>query len=377
MSDFNFAPQIPQPTANTNNNSQRQSNIDWDGYWEYIAEQLGGEGTHSLIGVPTNIYELGMQEQQEQVLPWDATTQNNQGWRLEKYEDGNPKDKSAHLEQRMYKRQMQECLVYTPQPVAQAAVAVDFMEVMIDRSKFFGDSEKPSPFREIIGKNGFVPAGMRGKGNYIVKPFNLRHINVNRQKDGAAPHYAIAKNGMLYNMAEWAGVLDGNNNFHIEEIGKLIGKPLNFDVEVKWERWTKDGSERKKLVINVKPASKLSPRDKKYFDDEIAPKIDESSFGMLLFKGKNDENTIKMMRKEVYTTMSFALNWDESDLKSQIKDVHSEWFDTSGYTAPQKAPEPKKEEPTQSVSSPVKQPESAPVEPETVGDSFDFDDDQL
>jgi len=338
---FNFV--VDTPAQESRPQQQRESNVDWDEVNNYQAEVLG-IGKHQLIGVVTQLYDLGIQERQEQVILWDAKGQKDHEWRLETWEDsGAQKDASARLEQRKYKGKMEECLVFQPQDVAQMAIAVDFPEKMMNLNKFFnpeGDTVE-KPFRDIIGQNGF--GGFRiidGKRvNLIAKPFNLLETDVNRNKKDVAPHKAFAKNSMMYDLADYCGVLTEEDNFHISDISSLLGKVCMFEVEVKWNTW-KDratGADRRRLETDIRPASRMSPRDESYFNSDIKPKIDEDSFGGLLFSGGNRERDLKEARAVVINMMHLAKNWGDSKLKvelEQSKSIHTENIESKPTSTP-------------------------------------------
>lgn len=324
---FNFVVETPKQESRPQ--QQRESNVDWDAVNNYQASVLG-IGKHSLIGVVTNLYDLGLQERQEQMVLWDAKGQDDHGWHLETWEDsGAQKDPSAKLEQRKFKGKMQECLVYKPTDVPQMAIAVDFPEKMLNLGQFFtpdAESEE-KPFRDIIGTNGF--GGFRiidGKRiNVLAKPFNLNEVDVNRNKKDTAPHKAFAKNGMLYELADYCGVLDDNENFHITDISKLLGKACMFEVEVKWNTWNDKttGEERRKLETDIRPASRMSPRDEAYYNSDLKDKLDPEANGGLLFSGGNSEKTLKEVRAAVVNTMQLAKNWEGSALQKELAELRA------------------------------------------------------
>ncbi|AHK11586.1 hypothetical protein S140_179 [Shewanella sp. phage 1/40] len=327
LMQFEFV--VETPKQDTKPQQQRESNIDWDEVNNYQAEVLG-IGKHQLIGTISSLVDLGIQPRAEQVVLWDAKAQGDSGWRLEVYEDsGIQKDESARLEMRKYRGKEQECLVYQPKDVAQMAIAVDFPEKMMNLGKFFnpeGDQTE-KPFRDIIGNNGF--GGFRiidgRRTNVIAKPFNLLETNVNSKKKDTPAHFAFAKNSMLYSLADYCGVLDDNENFHIKDIGKLLGKVCMFEVEVKWNTW-KDkttGEEKRKLETNILPSSRMSPRDLSYFESDLKAKIDQDGYGGLLFSGGNRERDLKEARAAVINTMQLATNWDTSKLKGELEAVKS------------------------------------------------------
>lgn len=373
---YNFNPQTPQQQSN--NYTPRESNVDFDALFEYQLEKLGGEGKHDFIGVISRLDELGVQEQDVQTIPWDDKAKAEHAWRFETGDDGNVKDSSAKVVTTKYAGKEQECLVYSRKPVAQVAISVDFPEVMMNLSQFYNpDStdQKEKPFREIIGLNGFLPEFKRGKGAVIAKPFNLNHINVNRQKKDAKPHYAIAKNSLLYSMAEWVGALDDEGNFHNTDLGKLIGEPMNFEVEVKVNKWNSGGKENKRLEVSITPTSKLSVRDRKAYDEELSPLVSDDLFGVLMFSGGNEETSLKEVRKATVNTMKMSSNWETSKLKEELEKVNPNVLGISSGSS-QQGNSPEGVQSPKEEAKPAEKAPQKPVENVTHNEPpFEFDDD--
>lgn len=320
---FTFNPEVPKQSPRPQ--QQRESNVDWNKVNDYQASVLG-IGKHSLIGRIVQLYDLGLQERQEKSIPWDATGQQDHGWRLEiNAETGKQKDPSAKIEMGKYKGKEQEILTYKPTDVSQMAIAVDFPEKMMNLSQFFNPEgeQVEKPFRDIIGQNGF--GGFRivdgNRVNVIARPFNLAETNVNRNKKDAPYHSAFAKNGMLYELADYCGALAPDGNFHIADLTNLIGKVCMFEVEVKWNEWKdkKSGEVKRKLETDIKPSARMSPRDEAYYNSDLKPKIDDDVLGGLLFQGGNRERDLKEARAIVINTMSLAKNWNESKLKAELE----------------------------------------------------------
>lgn len=376
---FNFV--VETPKQDVRPQQQRESNVDWNAVNDYQANVLT-IGKHQLLGVVTQLYDLGIQERPEQVIVWDAKGQADHGWRLEVYENsGKQKDESARLEQRKFKGKSEECLIFQPKDVAQMAIAVDFPEKMLNLGQFFNPDGESSekPFRDIIGQNGFN--GFRNidgkRVNVIARPFNLLETNVNSKKKDAPVHMAFAKNSMVHNLADYCGVLDGEGNFHISDISKLLGKVCMFEVEVKWNTW-KDkttGEEKRKLETDIRPASRMSPRDEAYFNSDIKSKIDESMLGGLLFSGGNAEQALKEVRAVVLNTMQLAKNWEGSVLKQELEALAGQKGEPSSTANPTpttttKPPEPQPKPSSQQSNTVVAAKVNNVVEDE-------FEDDQI
>ena len=353
---FTFNPEVPKQSPRPQ--QQRESNVDWDKVNEYQASVLG-IGKHSLIGRIVQLYDLGLQERQEKSIPWDATSEKDHGWRLEiNPETGLQKDPSAKIEMGKYKGKEQEILTYKPTDVSQMVIAVDFPEKMMNLSQFFNHEgeQVEKPFRDIIGQNGF--GGFRivdgNRVNVIARPFNLAETNVNRNKKDAPYHSAFAKNGMLYELADYCGALAPDGNFHIADLSNLLGKVCMFEVEVKWNEWKdkKSGETKRKLETDIRPSARMSPRDEAYYNSDLKPKLDDDVLGGLLFQGGNRERDLKEARAIVINTMSLAKNWNESKLKAELEATRAGSQQSSSQT-PVEAPEKHVSASSQSVNTVV------------------------
>ena len=366
MKDFSNAfsdVELPQQQS-SGGGERRQSDVDWDAFGDKQIEVIGAKmqddkGTRKgVIGVITNAYELGTQEQDEQTIPVDSQDYANHEWRLEKYEDsGQQKDPTAKIEERWYKKKKQECLVYTPPSVKQFALAVDFPEIMFPYGEFFEGSET-KPLRVILGKEGFIPKGKAEKAgtrNLIAKPFNLKHVNVNRGKDGAEPHYALAKNGKVVKIAGFAEILDENGNFHAQEVGKFIGKAVMCDLSVEVQRWESNGEQRSKVVVDAEVVGSLGPRDVPFYESDLKPLLSEDLFGFVLFEGDNDEETLKILNGAVINTMKLSPEFGKSKLAEQLEKIKSEYTSekqssNNSNSATDTSEKEDKSEPDQSVN---------------------------
>lgn len=327
MKDFSNAfgsVELPQQTQTQTTNTNYESKVDWDGFNAKQNELLGGYGKHQVIGVCSNVYDLGVQEQDEQTVPVSDKDFDNHKWRLETWENsGKQKDESAVIEEKFWKGVKQECLTYTPPAVKQFAMAVDFPEVIFPYGDFF-EGGKDAPLRLIHGKEGFKTkkkVAEVGNFNFLAKPFKLNHVNVNRGKDGVQPHYALAKNGKVVEIAGYADVLDDNGNFHAQDAGKLIGRPVMCEVKVEKQEW-KDkttGEPRSKDVVDFVITGKLGPRDVPFYESDLKPKMTEDLFGFVLFDSENDENTVKTINSAIVNTMKLSPEFEGSKLSAQLE----------------------------------------------------------
>lgn len=378
--DFSNAFSDVKPINNGgNDSSSNTSTIDWNAFNAKVLDVMEGVGSRNMLGYISQVVDLGLQELDEQVVVWDDKNKKDHAWRFEPRKDKDGKeiegqvgDPTASLKTLQRKGKDVECLVYQPQPVRQAAISVDFPENMFPYGEFFEGSDD-KPYRVIIGENGFLTkerTNKAGTWNIVAKPFNLKHINVNRQKDGAKPHYALAKNGMLYNIAEFTDSLDGDGNFHSTELGKLIGKPLMFDVNVAQDDYG--------VKIDVKPSGRLAKRDQKAWDEEVSDLMKDEYLGFVLFDGNNDEETLKKLNNKIINTLKMSPDFESSGLKKELEKVGK----LGNYTPPQSNSESTSSEESTNTQEEQKPSENVVQEPVANNevtpspDMIDFDDDK-
>lgn len=190
---------------------------------EHLVAAAGGGKQRSLPGIITGIYDLGLQKLD------DAAIQVTDGEWLKRFPeyDGTPEGEQAVIakagreDARFEVFEGNMCFRYKQKPVQQVAVSVDFPQIVVDKGSFFGDS-KPMPLRLILN----------GEFNRLVqKPFNLRSMNHNQGKPGAAK-WALAKNSQLHKLADAAGILDTDGLFKAERLDELLGKVVQFQIRL-------------------------------------------------------------------------------------------------------------------------------------------------
>lgn len=366
-----FSIELPSQSNDSQVNSGKGSGnvdrpqVDWAAKDNHLAEVLG-IGKHNLIGHISLLSEVGIQALPEQSIPFDDKAKAEQGWRLEMKEDGvTPKCVGARLEKRYMKGKGEvEVLVYPQVDVTQVAISVDFPEKLVTLSKYFNPiatEHKALPFRDIIGAHGWGGFKFDKEGSrkdVVAKPFNMKHTNVNMNRKDAKPHYAFGKTSMIYDLANYCNVLDEEGNFHIKDLSKLLGKACMFSVEVEWNEYkTKAGGDARKLVTKISPSATMSPRDAKFYQEELLPLLDSDVAGMLMFKGGNRERDLVACNQLLINTMSFARNWKDSKLKEELEAL-------KGRELSNNAPDPVEVGDTarQVAEVAVKAPQSKPVE---------------
>lgn len=206
--------------------SQDRKQVDYKALNAHLVAVAGGGKQRSLPGIITGIYDLGLQKLD------DAAIQITDAEWLKRNPtfDGDVNSEAAKAivaasnreDTRFEEFEGQMCFRYKQKPVQQVAVAVDFPQIMADKASFFTDESKPMPLRMILN----------GEFNRLVqKPFNLRSMNHNQGKPGAAK-WALAKNSQLHKLADASGLLDDDGLFKAERLDELLGKVVQFQIRL-------------------------------------------------------------------------------------------------------------------------------------------------
>lgn len=204
--------------------STERRQVDYKALNEHLVAVAGGGKQRSLPGIITGIYDLGLQKLDDAAI---QVTDAEWVKRFPEY-DGTPAGEAAVIakagreDARFEEFEGNYCFRYKQKPVQQVAVCADFPQIMADKSLHFTGESNPMPLRLILN----------GEFNRLVqKPFNLRSMNHNQGKPGAAK-WALAKNSQLHKLADASGILDKDGLFKAERLDELLGKVVQFQIRV-------------------------------------------------------------------------------------------------------------------------------------------------
>ncbi|QPB10535.1 hypothetical protein QGX23_gp117 [Pseudomonas phage PN09] len=214
-----------QTTGNaTTAGSENRKQVDYKALNAHLVEAAGGGKQRSLPGIITGIYDLGMQVLDDAAIP---VTDADFLKRYPEY-DGSAAGNEAVIAKagrenaRFEEFEGNMCFRYKQKDVQQVAVCADFPQIMVDKSLHFTGTSNPMPLRLILN----------GEFNRLVqKPFNLRQMNHNQGKPGAAK-WALAKNSQLHKLADASGLLDKDGLFTSNRIDELLGKVVQFQIRL-------------------------------------------------------------------------------------------------------------------------------------------------
>jgi hypothetical protein len=275
--------------TNTQASSENKVKVDWAALDKYVVETSGLQSEEVLTGVISGIYDLGIQEQEDAKLEWNGTEEQE---REEIAKNGNTYFENLYdyesKKEKRYKR-------YPQKPVQSVAFAVDFPDILIDKSPFFGGESNPKPLRLLLGGE-FV---LKGGTKIVAKPFPL----VARKNEKTNNKWSFPFNSTIYKMAAAAKLVEQGEPFVPQEIDKLLGVALQFKARV----WFKDGYYNEKCAFSAGLGRGMK-----------APEFDDSILQIIQFDADNAEDQLKQLRISVRNTMARASDYAGSKLEGQL-----------------------------------------------------------
>ncbi len=284
-------------TTTTQNAGGERREVDWDGLNKHVIEMAKTQDKpRSIPGVIAGIIDLGEQnlEDAEQVFTGSAADEEKAI--AEKpatyFKDGfDEKGKPARL----------KC--WPQKPVQQMAAMIDFPQIMVDKGKFFGNSN-PQPLRVLLNREFTLPGD---KTKIVASPYNIRETK--HDIGGGKTTWAFAKNNGLHKLADAVGILDKNGLFTKDRIGELVGKVAQFQVQVFMKPGKNGGeffTENVKLVGMVPEGIPL-------------PEAPEGTLHLVNLFAANDPEAIKQLRVAVKNHIKRANNYEGSVLKTELE----------------------------------------------------------
>jgi hypothetical protein len=307
--------------------SERTSNVDYDLLNEAIFLATTAGKKKSIPGYVTGIYDLGIQNREDAEEEYNPTKSYPEGFSV--YAEGG-----------------KDMVRYPRKPCRTVALAIDFPQYQVDYSLHCTGESAPVPYRMLLNGTWGVFDEKEGKKVQTVTGFPLTLM---KDDNGS---WGVAKNSKLHALAEACEVLDEKGRFLPENLGLLLGKVAQFQVEVSLTP-SKDGS-RKYLNERIKLAGVVP-------EGLPVPELDPSLIHGLNFFGANDPDMVKKIRKVVKGTVKRAIDYPDSDIKKVIDTIEASNGNPSPSSAkpPSPAPAPTPKPPAK--ATPTKAPTPVPA----------------
>jgi hypothetical protein len=321
-----------QAPKGNSNNTPRQSNVDYEALNEHIFLSTTAGKKKSVPGIISGIYDLGVQNREDAEEDYNPTKTYPEGHEV--YEAGG-----------------KQMVRYPRKPCRMVALAVDFPQWKVDYAQFYRGESSPTPYRMLLNNTWGVWDDAEQKKVQTVTGFPLTLM-----KDDAGT-WGVAKNSKLHALAEATDCLDANGRFLPENLGLLLGKAAQFQVEVVLTP-SKDGS-KKYLNERIKLAGVIP-------EGLPVPELDESYIHGVNFDGANDPEMLKTVRKVVKDTIKRATNFEGSAIQQALASIESD--------APKSATQPTPSRPAPTVATTPRPKPTAPSKPAPVAASWEDDD---
>lgn len=318
--------------------------VDWKAMQKETVEIAALQNPETLIGIVSSIISLGVQQQPDGEYLFDGTPDDeakeiatNPSIRFEdraKFYDGGKWLENVRVK------------IVPRKDVEQVAVTIDFPEILIDKQKYFGKDADPKPLRLILGGE-FKPS--KDSPIIVAKPLALTV----RKNDKTYNEWSFMPNHTFYQMAVGAKLIEKGKPFLPDNIGQLIGKAFQFEVQV--------GFNEKGYYFEKCSFKAALGRG------QVVPQFDPSILSMVLFDVDNKEEYVKTLRASIKNTIKRAKNYQGSKIQQQLEGSQSSnsqqnvESNTNAQVSQQSAP-------NRAVEPPSYVTEEAPFDD---GDSFD------
>ena len=331
-------------TATTSTNTDRPQ-VDFDQLNQYTVDTAECEQPETLNGVVVGIIDLGNQKLPDAEYDVDSGDESLTVEELtDKYsadiESGKiskfdiVKDWSTRPPKEVIKK-------FVPQKDRQCITyAVDFMDIMLDKSQFFGEKSEPKPLRLYFGGQYYNTFSKKMMVQNLL-PLKITNIAKDPKNDKV---WSLNPKSQLHKMAVAAKLINTGDAFLPDRIDELLGKTLQFKVQIGFN----EKGDKKYYFEKMSFLGSIQKKDK--------PFEDVSTF-LIQMDEENDPEALKQIRKHLLNTMECATNFEGSALQKQLLEVRPNSFkDNSGSPSVVKKEESK-----------------APVDQQS-GDSNDDDD---
>ena len=332
-------------TSTTSTNTDRPQ-VDFDQLNQYVVDTAECEQPETLNGVVVGIIDLGNQKLPDAEYDVDSGDESLTVEELtDKYSDDiesgkirkfdTVKDYSTRPPKEVIKK-------FVPQKDRQCITyAVDFPDVMLDKSQFFGEKSEPKPLRLYFGGQYYNTFSKKMMVQNLL-PLKITNIAKDPKNDKV---WSLNPKSQLHKMAVAAKLINTGDAFLPDRIDELLGKTLQFKVQIGFN----EKGDKKYYFEKMSFIGALQRKDKPFEDVETF---------LIQMDSENDPEALKQIRKHILNTMEMATNFEGSALQKQLLEVRPNSFKDNTGSSP---------------SVVKKETIKAPVESTTSDSAFDDD----
>lgn len=329
--------------STTSTNTDRPQ-VDFAALEKYTVDTAECEQPETLNGVVVGIIDLGNQKLPDAEYDVDSGDESLTVEELtDKYSDDIEAGKISKFDivKDWSTRPPKEVIKkFVPQKDRQCITyAVDFMDIMLDKSQFFGEKSEPKPLRLYFGGSFY---NTHSKKMIVQNLLPLKITNINSDRNGK-PIFSLNPKSQLHKMAVAAKLINTGDAFLPDRIDELLGKTLQFKVQIGFN----EKGDKKYYFEKMSFLGSIQKKDKPFENVETF---------LIEMDSENDPEVLKNLRKHIINTQMMATNWSGSALEKQLNEVRPNSFKESTTTS----------------TSVVKKEVSAPVD--TNSDVLDEDD---
>lgn len=315
-------------TSTTSTNTDRPQ-VDFAALEQYTVDTAECEQPETLNGVVVGIIDLGNQRLPDAEYDVDSGDESLTVEELtDKYsadiESGKiskfdiVKDWSTRPPKEVIKK-------FVPQKDRQCITyAVDFMDIMLDKSQFFGEKSEPKPLRLYFGGQYYNTFSKKMMVQNLL-PLKITNIAKDPKNDKV---WSLNPKSQLHKMAVAAKLINTGDAFLPDRIDELLGKTLQFKVQIGFN----EKGDKKYYFEKMSFIGALQRKDKPFEDVETF---------LIQMDEPNDPEALKQIRKHLLNTMECATNFEGSALQKQLLEVRPNSFKDSGSPAVVKKEESK------------------------------------
>lgn len=271
--------------------------INYEQLNKYVVEAAGLQERETLVGYISQIVDLGTQKLPDVESVFTGTPEEEADIIAKQpdtyFKDGFDYEAKKQARFKCYPQKDQPCVAF----------AVDFPDIMIDKGKFFGESN-PLPLRMWLGGQFYS----KESGMVIGRPTPLRYTNLDKSRKTKA--WSMALNSIPYKMAVAAKIVKAGEPFLPDRIDELLGKSFQFSAQI-WMKEGNNGTEYYTEYVNFVGAL---GRGQAECQHPTEPQL-------IHFDNNNSEKSIKELRAHIVNTIKRATNYSGSKIEAQI----SEW----------------------------------------------------
>ena len=281
--------------ASQNAGKSEKSSVNYDELNSYVVEAAGLQERETLVGYISMIVDLGTQNQPDA----EVTFVGDESAEKEEF----AKNPNTYFKDGFdpVTRKPVRLKCWQQKPVQCVAVAIDFSDILIDKGKFFGNSD-PKPLRLWLGGQFYN----QSLGKMVVaRPTPLK---VNKKLGD----WSFDQKHLFYKMAVADKMIKPGEVFAPKDIDKLLGKAFQFTAQVFFKPG-KDGKSYYTEYINFVGALGRG---------QASPEVKTTPLIIQMNK-QSSEQAVKEVRAHVLNTCRLASNWEGSALQKQVDSIRT------------------------------------------------------